>query len=1745
MPMRYGKRLRARLALAGALAVLSGMLVAVPAPVATAAVALSATRLKPHPSSRTAPEPFGRSRPRTTLMAGGTPVAMAEDSTVPANRAGAGRASAPITADDTTQTVPDSNLNTMWTHYGNQGGAGQWTGGDGTMSVQLPNGQDAWFFSDTFLGTVNADGSRPTDSPLIRNSAVLQTGQPGDSATLQTLIGGTTSYPTGLVMAPSDGQGSEYGYQAHAAWVNGNEVQVFYIHYATSGPGVLDSVPNSTAVATFSLPDLTLQTVTTLPLTASMLWGESVVTEGGYTYIYGNGNNDLYVARAPAGEVVDTAGSSPTDQWQFWNGTGWSSSESDATPVLVGVAGVSVEQLNGQYVLVTFDTETPFDNNIVGYSATAPTGPFTGKTYLYQVPPPSLPGGATCACFSYLAQLHPEFASSGELVISYNTDTLNPTENYSYVAIYRPRFIDVPWPVTTGDQPPDPPSGLAASSGADGVSLNWTASPTPGVSYWVYGQNQTTGESYPSRILSTTGTSALLSSLVNGDTYQFTVTAYDAGGESAPSNPETATPQVAPPSAAPADLTATANSDGSVTLAWQSVPEASWYDVQQEDVTLGATSYSPTAYSPTGTAVTITGLTVGNEYSFEVAAANSGGPGPYSQPVTAVITMNPPTAPTDLTGTANNDGTITLNWDAPSDGCPCWYNVYSSTDGGSTWSGPYLSTTNTWTGTYLTVGDTYTFYVEATNSGGASPPSNQISETSQMAVPSAPAGLAGTADATTGNINLSWNAPATGCAYGCWYNVYESADGGSTWTGPYLTTTNSWTAEYLTIGATYTFYVQALNAGGASPDSSQVRVTSQMAVPSAPTGLAGKQDLTTGNIDLSWTAPASGCPDGCWYDVYESADGGSTWTGPYLTTKNSFTAEYLTVGTAYTYYVQATNAGGASRPSSKVTVTAEISPPSAPTDLTGTADATTGNIDLSWTAPASGCPNGCYYNVYQSADGGSTWSGPYLSTTTSFTAEDLTIGTTYTYHVEATNGSPSASPPSNQVSVTAQMTAPSAPTDLTGQADANGDVSLSWTAPASGCANGCYYDVYESADGGSTWSGPYLSTTTSWTAEYLTSGTTYTYYVQATNAGGAGPDSSQISVTAYIPPTSAPANLAATPGNGQVSLTWSAPPGCSPSTCDYFVYYRDDGPGGTNTSGSFTSYLDTTTSADVTDLNNGDTYAFYVTASNGTQSAPSATVYATPEPPSPSAPKKLNLTSNNDGTIGISWTAPASGCPCWYLVYWRDIGPDDDTGSSAAYSHYLDKTTTGTLTFLNNGDYYEVYVVATNANPNPGPATSPHEAQSVIPPPTGLTATAESDGSIAVSWTAPAPGQYYNVYYQDTSLGTAVQKFLVYGTSATLTYLNLNDTYAVWVTSLGNNGWESAQAGPAYATSTITPPTLKVTSTTYDAINLSWTTPVPADDVWVYWRQNGTSSWNRFVAFVTGDHDTAQIGIPAVLEPDTEYNVKIATSQGIIRQSGYSNTVNAVTSSVLPNPADVSVTTIVPNGPYLQPSEWDGRGSDVYADCGSVAPCSLQVSWRVQPFISSYLVMWQDVDNPGGPWEAATAYPGPGSTITFDLPMFENGFMPGHRYTVIVASQEDGFSSGGFSGTVTFGDFYSQGAWGTDCFMSVVEPYVSGTSVVFSYSINCPHTSGGFDAMTADYAVDGDEQQFPGGDWGFCWTSVPCTFTRDAPLESGTHTYCFAALYSVFDIINGDDYATTVRIDGNITNTDECSEINS
>ncbi|MFI7105755.1 DUF4185 domain-containing protein [Nonomuraea sp. NPDC050227] len=327
----------------------------------------------------------------------------------------------------------DARLTSLFTSYGNDNSRlDDWTGADGTYSLRLPNGRELWVFSDTFLGQVNADGSRPPvveeggSTVFLNNSfAVERDGR------LSTVHDGTAAKPE-AVMPPRD---DKHWFWAGDATLAGGLVEVTYQEYERFGPGAWDWRWHRNVVARFA-PGRLDQPVSVhdLPSGHGVSWASGLLKDGGYTYVYGV--EDLGSAKYM--HLARVRGQSLLGAWEFRTADGsWSPDETDSARIMGGVANeYSVTRVGSGYVLITHDTTEVLSPNIVAYSSCSPTGPFTGKQHVYTTPETS--GNV----FTYNAHAHPDVAGNG-LVVSYNVNSFVNTDHYRDVSIYRPRFLDV------------------------------------------------------------------------------------------------------------------------------------------------------------------------------------------------------------------------------------------------------------------------------------------------------------------------------------------------------------------------------------------------------------------------------------------------------------------------------------------------------------------------------------------------------------------------------------------------------------------------------------------------------------------------------------------------------------------------------------------------------------------------------------------------------------------------------------------------------------------------------------------------------------------------------------------------------------------------------------------------------------------------------------------------------------------------------------------------------------------------------------------------------------------------------------------------------------------------------------------------------------------------------------------------------------------------------------------------------
>ena len=366
------------------------------------------------------------------------------------------------TAPEVTGAAPLVCLDTSLTGYANSGAG--WTGGDSAWSAPLPGDRQLFAFSDSFLGPITPP-SRPSDAAFVHNSFVVRDA----GGHWSTVVGGTPGHPAAL-LAPAD--------PAHWFWLGAvtdadGALQVPLSEWTSTGPGPLDFGFVGSSLARFDASDLRAPpSITPLPRSRHIQWGQWVQPDGAWTYVYGvesaGGGKYLHVARVQGADLRRA--------YSYWTGRAWSAAESESRRVADGVsAELSVHRVRaGVYMLTTMQGGELSTDRLIGRFGPAPTGPFGPPVTLYRTPESGRAGSYRDAdVYTYNAHVHPEFSTPTSLVISYDVNSLDTSvggDLYRQVSIYRPRFVLVSlrW---NGE-----PDATGAAPGADAGAATGAAS---------------------------------------------------------------------------------------------------------------------------------------------------------------------------------------------------------------------------------------------------------------------------------------------------------------------------------------------------------------------------------------------------------------------------------------------------------------------------------------------------------------------------------------------------------------------------------------------------------------------------------------------------------------------------------------------------------------------------------------------------------------------------------------------------------------------------------------------------------------------------------------------------------------------------------------------------------------------------------------------------------------------------------------------------------------------------------------------------------------------------------------------------------------------------------------------------------------------------------------------------------------------------------------------------------------------
>ncbi|HKP67921.1 MAG TPA: DUF5005 domain-containing protein [Pyrinomonadaceae bacterium] len=382
-------------------------------------------------------------------------------------------------------TVGKGESATEWNEIFTRNGPG-WTGADTTVSLQLPNGDSAFFFSDSYIAE---DPAKPGDGSANTNAAGLRTRTPNclppfcgpapevihyvynsvvirskDGKTMRTVTGpkDKNGYSTSFFKPKSDDPHHMYWLGdpilvdvagKKKIWIFLNEWDVarpfdksFWIRYRAQ------------AIAQIDPDTFTLEKIVDLKnKNDEAVWGISVwLNEKNELYIWGMRNEGdlkvakkstvdlankykkLYVAKTDASKGLDAV--TDLKNWTAWDGKSFNKDLGKRKSIIPDADSISdeltIRRLNVKgkplFVMVTFDTAVGYSDwkDLYLYSACEPQGPFTTKHHFYRTPTAGqtkLPGmtdgqSLQSGLSVYNPHMHPQLIENGKMLVSYNSN---------------------------------------------------------------------------------------------------------------------------------------------------------------------------------------------------------------------------------------------------------------------------------------------------------------------------------------------------------------------------------------------------------------------------------------------------------------------------------------------------------------------------------------------------------------------------------------------------------------------------------------------------------------------------------------------------------------------------------------------------------------------------------------------------------------------------------------------------------------------------------------------------------------------------------------------------------------------------------------------------------------------------------------------------------------------------------------------------------------------------------------------------------------------------------------------------------------------------------------------------------------------------------------------------------------------------------------------------------------------------
>ena len=386
-----------------------------------------------------------------------------------------------------------------------------WNGGDGVLTVGLPDGSVFWTFNDSFYGRVNAADRSRGDCNFPRNSVMLQKATDGvlgetedDLIWLADYVNWTDPsaeryfhcrthlrHPEGektvdeILAGDIDqdrvywsGDGTIYDGKLQMMWMGTASKELRALGTSLATYRLDGTIPEGYYLD--DIPDY-------LPKKGNYLYREKVThqindnavsygstlceADDGHTYLYGTNGYGVLVARTATHDLYS--------KWQYyvrpeegsdfvWQDEYPTKEQMERSQIMENNYQCNMPWVfkDGDYYYMT--AQGPyFAREVYIYRSKTPYGPFGEKRLLFVLPGELDKLGPTAYHWLYMVNLHPALSREGELVFTTNSDPDDFWKNFNdpgSADYYRPFFYRVfNWKSLFGDETTNGIGGITSS----------------------------------------------------------------------------------------------------------------------------------------------------------------------------------------------------------------------------------------------------------------------------------------------------------------------------------------------------------------------------------------------------------------------------------------------------------------------------------------------------------------------------------------------------------------------------------------------------------------------------------------------------------------------------------------------------------------------------------------------------------------------------------------------------------------------------------------------------------------------------------------------------------------------------------------------------------------------------------------------------------------------------------------------------------------------------------------------------------------------------------------------------------------------------------------------------------------------------------------------------------------------------------------------------------------------------------